>query len=345
MASVHDTLARWDAFFRISIRSEKHLSAYNMFVADLVEKDVPVIFDLGHLAALLGLERSELSKMIARPSSFYRSFEIPKRRGGAREISAPYPALLEVQKWINKNILLKEQFHEAAQGFVPGRSVVTNAKSHLGTRCLLKMDIANFFPSIDIPRVIGIFRGVGYPPKVAYYLAALCCLDGRLPQGGATSPALSNIIAKGIDRRLAGLASSLSLAYTRYADDMVFSGASMPLRLPDMVDRIVRSEGFKINTEKTMLSLHGGKRVVTGISVSSRAPKLPRAKRRELRKQVHFLRRFGFEHHTARIGALEPLYLERLLGQLSFWRQVEPDNTYVHGAIRIVQEHRRLLSS
>jgi RNA-directed DNA polymerase len=343
MADVHKILATWDAFFRIRITSKRHLAAYNLFVRQLVEKDLPVIFDLGHLAALLGLEKIDLARIVGAPSRFYREFTIPKRRGGEREIAAPYPLLLEIQRWIGKNILLKEVVHDAAQGFVVGRSIVTNAKMHVGVPCILKMDIAEFFPSISIARVIGIFQGAGYPPKVAYYLASLCCRDGRLPQGAATSPAISNIVGKPIDRRIAGLAARLNLNYTRYADDMTLSGRSIPLDLPARVEKIVRAEGFSINGGKTVLSLHGGKRIVTGLSVSGDVPKLPRKKRREIRKEVHFLNRFGFHKHSERIGSADPLYLERLLGQLAFWGQVEPDNMYVRNAISIVQSHRRVL--
>jgi RNA-directed DNA polymerase len=344
MPDTHQILGSWNSFLRIQIGSERRLAAYNLYVRRLVERDLPVIFDFGHLSALLGLERKDLAAMVNRSSCFYRSFEIPKRRGGTRKLAAPYPALLEVQRWINRSILAKETLHEAVHGYAIGRSVVTNAQNHVGKRCIVKIDISDFFPSIQIARVVGIFQGAGYAPKVAYYLAALCCHNGRLPQGAATSPALSNIIAKGIDRRVAGLAVRLGLAYSRYADDMVMSGPSMPLDIVDRVTKIVRAEGFHVNTEKTVLSLHGGKRIVTGISVSGKILKLPRAQRRELRKQVHFLERFGFAAHTARIGSRDPILLERLLGKLSFWKLVEPANGFVEKAIEIVQRHRLQLN-
>src|SRR6266404_2466488 len=197
---------------------------YLIYVKGLAKKDVPIIFDLKHLSLLLGRTESYMASVINSSENHYRTFEIPKRSGGKREITCPYPALMECQYWIYHNILKSRKIHSTAHGFAFRRSIVTNARVHLGQSHFLKIDLKDFFPSIGINRVIAIFKSLGYTPDLSFFLSALCCYKGVLPQGAPTSPAITNLVAKGLDARLFGLAQSLGLRYTRYADDIAFSG-------------------------------------------------------------------------------------------------------------------------
>ncbi len=261
-------ISEWAEYLGQFIRRDKTIRAYLVFVEKLVSQTLPVIFELNHLAELVGIKTSLLASLVNRSSSFYRDFEIPKRKGGVRVISTPSPSLLLIQRWISNNILQKIPTHSSVHGFVRGRSIVTNAQQHCGQECLLKMDIADFFPSISIRRVIEIFKRCGYPNNVSYYLASICCLRGSLPQGAATSPLLSNIVFKRIDRRLCGLSSKWKITYTRYADDLAFSGMYIPLKFSSYVSNVIEEEGFKVNPKKTILIRNKGKKIVTGISVS-----------------------------------------------------------------------------
>lgn len=335
----------WNTFLEENVKSAKYRTAYLRYIEKLSSDNFPIIFCFDHLSELVGIERKFLSHMVMQTKSFYRKFSIPKRSGGIRTISAPYASLLHCQRWIGKNILSKIPIHEAVHGFISHSSIITNAEPHLESEWLLKIDIKDFFPSIGIPSIVSIFKQCGYARDVSFFLARLCTLDEKLPQGSATSPTLSNIVFSKTDNRLANLANSWNLKYTRYADDMTFSGHYIPAKFIGIVYNILESEGFLANTEKTRLIGQKGRKIVTGISVSGKKLKLPKVTKRQVRKEVFYLLRFGFEQHTDRIGSDDPIYVERLLGKLTFWKQVEPQNKYVDGAITSLRTIQSRLNS
>lgn len=326
-------LGEWIVFLSRNIHSLNRLQIFLKYVIRLQRNGCPVIFDMKHLAQLFEVDATVCSSMIISSSSFYYKFSIPKRKGGVRDIAAPFPLMYEMQNWIYKKILFDINIHESATGFVFGKSVVDNAKIHLENPVILKMDLKDFFPSVSIKRVIAVFRRLGYTKKISYYLASLCCLDGKLPQGAPTSPILSNIVVFDLDRRLFGLANKFKLQYTRYADDLTFSGDRIPMRYIDYVTDIVCDEGFMVNEEKTQLLLGSQRKIVTGISISSGKLTIPREVRREIRKQVFYIQKRGISNHLTSIGSSDPVYIERLLGRLNFWHLVEPGNEFVNKSI------------
>jgi len=275
-----ETISDWEKYFTSQNVEEKTKLSYLEYVTRQVGNKVPIIFETEHLSLLLGVDFVELNKIINSPHSFYRSFQIPKRSGGCREISMPYPTLLYIQRWIKINILSKVELNDCANGFVKEKSIITNAKTHIGSKVILKMDISNFFPSIGINRVISIFKNFGYSKRVAYSLSTLCTLNNYLPQGAATSPPISNIIAKGFDSRLKMLAKSYNLTYSRYADDLTFSGNFIPHKIIIIIKEILLKEGFIINDKKTKIITGSGKRIITGISIASKSLKLPKSTKR-----------------------------------------------------------------
>ena len=302
---------------------------YQKFLQTIILSDCPVILSFKHLAVLLDVDYSVLLAMINHSSSFYYEFSIPKRSGGVRKISAPYPVMLMAQKWINDNILSNVSIHPSATGFVKDASIKDNVTPHLGHDYILKADVKDFFPSITINRVRLIFKRLGYSRKIAFALASLCCLEGVLPQGAATSPSISNIISKRLDARMSGLASKFGLTYTRYADDLAFSGESIHTKFIEYVSDIVRTEGFELNTDKTRLMPPKHQQIVTGISVSSGFVKLPKATKRKLRQEVFYVLKYGVSEHLKNQGFFDPIYLERLIGKMYFWQSLEPDNKFV----------------
>ncbi len=327
----------WINFLKDRLSDFGLLSAYMDYIEKLIEGGFPVIFNLSHLSDLLGLKLNYLIAMIFKSESYYREFSIPKKNGGQRQISAPYPSLLFCQQWIYKNILVNMLIHKSAHGFVPQRSIVTNAEVHLNCKWLLKIDIEDFFPSISIQRIVWFYRQCGYAKDVSFFLARLCTLNDKLPQGSATSPQLSNVAFRTTDKRLSLLADSWKLCYTRYVDDLTFSGDYIPSKFIEIVFKILRSSGFAPNTDKTRLIGPKGRKIVTGISVFGESMKLPKSTRRQLRKEVHYLCQNGFEKHTISLGVRDPLYVEKLLGKLSFWKQIEPENQFVINSINNVR--------
>ena len=217
----------------------------------------------------------------------YRRTRIRKRDGGIRYIEEPKPTLKRVQKTIASSILPFIPLHEAAHGFRRGRSIGTCAAAHVAQDVVLRIDLHNFFGSIGTSRVAKLFQIAGYSKCVGLALARLCTLPAsavidddpqlqrsRLPQGSPTSPALANAIAFRLDRRLAGLAKSLDATYTRYADDMIFSGdADLAKRTECFVtsaSAIAMEEGFEVNFRKTAVMRLGHRQTVLGLTVNKK---------------------------------------------------------------------------
>jgi hypothetical protein len=284
------------------------------------ENELPPIDSPQQLAEALGLTVARLRWLAyhrdAATHIHYRRFVIPKRGGGERAIWAPMPQLKAAQHWVLRNVAEKLPVHGAAHGFLPGRSTLTNAAAHTDARVVLKMDLKDFFPTVTLARVKGIFRKAGYREQVATLLALLCTesprevveLEGKtyyvslgprcLPQGAPTSPALTNALCLRLDRRLSGLAARLGWRYTRYADDLTFSlpaghkGPPKTGALMGLVKRVVAAEGFAVNPDKTRLHRRGGRQQVTGLVVNGAGPpRVPRALRRQLRAAAHNLGR------------------------------------------------------
>jgi len=163
-----DTIKVWSKHFRDAGIRPELCESYLNYVRVLAGSNVPVIFDRNHLALLLGRSPSYLASVVNGSEHHYRDFEIPKKRGGKRLITSPYPALLECQYWIYHKILAGRKIHGTAHGFAFNKSILTNARVHLGQQHFLKVDLKEFFPSIRINRVIAIFRSFGYTKELSF---------------------------------------------------------------------------------------------------------------------------------------------------------------------------------
>jgi retron-type reverse transcriptase len=273
----------------------------------------------------------------------YVRFQVPKKSGGMRELSAPHRDLAAAQQWILMHILEKIPTHDAAHGFVPGRSTMSNAVPHVGRASVVNLDLKDFFPSITFPRVKGIFQGLGFSPAVATILALLCTecprrkveYGGRvfhvatgprgLPQGACTSPALSNLLALRLDARLNGLAKKLGFLYTRYADDLTFSAngeaAAKTGYLLARVRHIVANENLTVNEEKTRVQRPSQRQTVTGIVVNKR-PNVPRRVAKRLRAILHQAKKNGL---AAQNKEHRDNFEHWLGGMIAYVQMVNPD--------------------
>jgi RNA-directed DNA polymerase len=263
----------------------------------LQQHRLPILHTAADLASAMGITIGQLrflafSRRIA-TISHYIHFQIPKKTGGTREISAPLPRLKQAQQWILDNILEQIALHSTAHGFRRGRSIITNAQPHVGALVVINLDLQNFFPSISYRRVKGIFRSIGYSEAIATILGLICTepdvteveLDGRsyyiaqnerhLPQGAPSSPALTNLLCRRLDRRLDRMADSRGFTYTRYADDLTFSTIdSEKLReignILKGTQGIVTHEGLTIHPDKTRVLRQSQQQEVTGVVVNQK---------------------------------------------------------------------------
>lgn len=321
-----------NGFERSGVKPEL-IEEYLLYIKPILKNAVPVIFDFNHLCLLLGRNHVYLASLVNSNRSHYREFQIPKRSGGKRTITAPYPALLECQSWIYENILKKVKIHSSAHGFTFNKSIITNSKVHLGQRHFLKIDLKDFFPSITINQVITIFKSFGYTHKVSYYLASICCYGNILPQGAPTSPMLSNIISINLDSRLMKYAKRFNLKYTRYADDLAFSGDSIPVKHIEFITNIIHSCGFVVNEKKTILQQKKLKRIITGISIAEDVIRVPREYKRRLKLEIHCIRKHGLLGHMRKNKIKNTNYLLSIIGKIHFWLSVEPDNEFAKQAL------------
>ncbi|EYF06432.1 reverse transcriptase family protein [Chondromyces apiculatus] len=312
----------------------------------LAARGLPLLASPADVAKALGVSISRLrwlcfhSDAVERPHYVY--FEIPKRSGGKRLLAAPHASLERAQHWILREILDKLPVEPPAHGFVKGRSTVTNARPHVGRDLVVNLDLSDFFPTITFPRVRGVFRRLGYSPAVATVLALLCTEPPRrpveyegqrtwvavgergLPQGASTSPALSNQVARKLDRRLTGMAEKHGWTYTRYADDLTFSapeGRRGDLAmLMARVRHIVTEEGFALNPRKGRVQRASGRQEVTGIVVNDKLG-VPRDEVRRLRAILHAAKATGLE---AQNREKIPHFEAYLRGKIAYVAMIDP---------------------
>jgi hypothetical protein len=255
------------------------------------------------LARRLGMAPADLTAV---PIA-YRRFRVLKRGGGMREIAAPEPSLLNVQRRILRRLLTRLPAHPAAVGFERGRSLVDHASLHAGRAVVLRMDVQDFFGSTRADRVARWFASLGCDDDAVDLLERLCTLDGALPQGAPTSPRLSNLLNRRLDARLAGFAADNAAVYSRYADDLTFSFQNEETRRVHLAIRFSKSvledQGYTLHEKKKLHVRRPHQRQLVSGLVVNEGVRLPRERRRWLR---------AVEHHerTGRPTTLAPAALQ-----------------------------------
>lgn len=296
------------------------------YASNLLTFDFPVIFDRIHLAHLLGIKPSDLSALIYSIDSYcYHEFHLAKKSGGMRVINIPSVDLKDIQRWILDNIISKMHISEFANGFCKGKSILTNALSHIDQECVINLDIKDFFPSVGIDRVFMLFKYYGYTKEVSFALAKLCTYRGILPQGSPASPAISNVICLKLDKRLSKLAESYNGVYSRYADDLTFSGTKNITQLIPIVIAIVEKEGFCVNAQKTHIAYAHERQKVTGLLVNEGKVRVSQKYKKRLRQEIYYCQKFGVSNHQKYCKENFQFYKEHLYGKAYFVSMVEPE--------------------
>jgi RNA-directed DNA polymerase len=340
--------------------SNEVIDTVEMASARLLAHGVAVVLTLGHLAWRSGAPYPYLRKVVERSIDPYHAFAIKRRAGkNPRLISSPSPLLMDVQRWILARILDHVTPHPASYAYRRGVSIRMCAEQHLGARWLIKMDLHNFFHTIDERQVFKVFADLGYAPLLALELARLCTRRasdgfphptrfqvghhrhsviptysadaiGFVPQGAPTSGAIANLAVRPLDEALAALASAHRLVYTRYADDIVFSSAgAFDRRAAASLMHKARHEiaacGFAAHDKKTRLTPPGARRIVLGLLVDGDKVRLPREMRSRIATHVHAAEKFGLREHQLSRGFTSVLGLARHVdGLLAFASDVDP---------------------
>lgn len=305
---------------------KRNLSFLISYAKMMQDRGQPFIFNVSHLATFLGLKYEELQRLIKGKDDYYHRFYIPKSKGGKRLISAPTNDLKIIQRKILRSILERVPLHPSATGFRMRRSIITNAKNHIGQEVVIKIDIKDFFPSITFERVKGMYIRLGYPDRVAEVLAELSTYKGRLPMGAPTSPLLSNIITTRLDRRFTNLSKKIGFRYTRYADDLAFSSEDINFtRYIPFFRKIIEDEGFEVNEEKTVIARKGGQQKITGVVVNKKV-NIDRKDYKRLRAVVHNCVNGDLRKEMKRWGASNPdEFKNTILGHINFVRMLNKE--------------------
>ena len=256
----------------------------------IVEAKLPPLLSPTILGIILGISPKLITAMTRHPRRNYpysRTFQIPKKSGGKRTILAPRRFLKAVQKYILRQILERQPLPLCVTGFVRKRGIVDNASFHVRSRYMLNADIKDFFPSVGEEQVFEVFARLGFPKGMSHVLSRLCTYEGQLPQGAPTSPYLANLVFSEVDQKIMKLAHSHRLTYSRYADDLTFSGSN-PFQdnFLDELTRIIGRYGFRLNNKKIRFAKPGQAKYVTGFVADERVQP-PRDQCRRLRAMFH----------------------------------------------------------
>ncbi|HRE46975.1 MAG TPA: reverse transcriptase family protein [Aggregatilineales bacterium] len=331
-------------YFGVGLNSQ-NLSRRALNEKKLTAQNLPILKNEKALAEWLNVELSRLRWYTYNQTTssvyHYVRYVLPKRSGGQRVILAPKTGLKAIQRKILAEILNKIVLTEPAHGFRKGRNIVTNASPHAGKPFVLNLDLKEFFPSITFRRVRGLFTGLGYGYTIASVLALLCTESDRemiqrpdrpyyaglspraLVQGAPTSPALANLAARRLDKRLAGLAVKRGVTYTRYADDLTFSGEDRDVlfKLMKTAGHIIAAEGFTVHPKKTRFYQRGQRQIVTGLVVNDKV-NTPRQMRRQVRAILHNAAQTGL---NAQNRMNHPNFRGYVLGLIAHIGQTAPD--------------------
>lgn len=324
----------------------------------LETRGVTAVLTLGHLAHRTRVPYQYLRGIVERASDPYRAFEIARRHGKVgRRISTPEPILMHVQRWILRRILDRLSPHPSSYAYVRNRSALSCARQHVGARWLLKLDLHDFFHSLDERRVYKIFAEAGYSRLVSFELSRLCTravyvghdnlrpyprrfdngiqayqtsVVGVLPQGSPTSGALANLASVEFDSSLTEFAQQNSFVYTRYSDDLVFSSVedfsrNDAERYLRGIESIAQVHGFVVHKRKTRIVPPGARKIVLGLVVGSSDVHLTANYKSRLNTHIRGVQNFGLHAHRTHMNFSSSFgFIHHLDGLLAHALQVDP---------------------
>lgn len=284
--------------------------------------------ELSSLCQDLGFSARALYTASNSVEKHYHITKIPKGTGEMRTLHVPDQFLKTIQKRIAKNLLVYEEISPYAIAYRYGGSTKANAAPHVGHPVILKMDIRKFFEHITYPMVKEkVFPAHKYSESNRILLSILCVYDHTIPQGAPTSPAISNIILREYDDIVGQWCENHAITYTRYCDDMTFSGDFEPAPVIAFIRKTLFEQGFFVNTKKTVVLRNGQRKEVTGIIVNHKLS-VASSYKKSLRQELYYCKKFGIESHIRHTQSYETKEhcINRLLGQINYILSVEPDN-------------------
>lgn len=255
---------------------------------------LPAIQSLDDFSLLTHISKYTIYQLSFHSEKYYKTYKIRKKSGKYRTISQPSRKLKGLQSWLLVNILNNVKVSSSCKGFEKNSSTLDNALPHKGTNTILSMDLKDFFPTITSKQVFNIFKRLGYNNLISSVFTNICTFKGALPQGSPCSPKLANLAAWKLDLRIQGFVGRRGINYTRYADDLTFSGLN-PLnvvKIIPMIKEIIEDENFIVNNSKTRIAGSARAKIVTGLVISGENIGIGKRKYKIVRAKIHNLIRF-----------------------------------------------------
>ena len=296
--------------------------------------------ELSSLERDLGINAKTLYAVSNNIGKHYHKAKLPKKSGGYRKLSVPDEILKVIQRQISEVLLIHMPVSRYAKAYRFGSSTLRNAKHHVSKQVVLKLDILHFFDSIRYSTVKDkVFPKEIYAEPLRILLTMLCYHKDALPQGAPSSPAITNIILYEFDELTGQLCRERDIAYTRYCDDMTFSGDFDPAEVIRFVRLELKKMGFLLNEQKTRIQRPGQQQTVTGIVVNEKLS-IPAGYRRKLRQELYYCRKFGIQEHLQKTGLeiLADTYRMHLLGKVNYLLQVHPNDKDMLDAKKWLQQ-------
>ena len=283
--------------------------------------------ELSSIEKDLGFSAKTLYGLSNSLEKHYHTVYLPKSDGSKRKLSVPDLILKLVQKSIADNILIQYPISKYAKAYKPGSSIQKNARPHVGTKKILKLDIEGFFDHILYSRVKDtVFYEEKYSESIRILLTMLCYYNDSLPQGAPTSPAITNIIMYDFDETVGAFCNEKNIAYTRYCDDMTFSGCFDEREIISFVKGELRKLGLFLKNRKTAVISASKRQVVTGIVVNEKM-NVTKDYKKTIRQEIYYIKKFGLDEHLKRLGISDKQqYVLSLKGRIAFVLQTIPNN-------------------
>lgn len=251
------------------------------------------------------------------PEKYYTKKYILKKDGTKRELLVPNNYLKKIQKNILENVLNGLSVSPFVTSYLKNKTLKDNALPHQNKKIILKLDIKNFFNNIDFEHIYNALPNYIFPSSIKVLLIKLCTYNDYLPQGAPTSPMLSNLVLKNFDNYIGEYCYKQNISYTRYCDDLTFSGDFNPKVLTNKVRSFLENLGFNLNKDKTKVLTNSNRQLVTGLVVNKKI-NTPKSYRKNIRKEMHYITKYGLDSHLKYMNYTKDNYLLRLKGRINY---------------------------
>ncbi len=291
---------------------------------------LPIIQTIDDFSQITHLSKYTLYQLSERSDFHYKKFQLKKKSGGTRTICQPSKNLKGLQAWILVNILNKLKVSDSCKGFEKGSSTADNARPHINANCMLTIDLSDFFGTVSDIQVYNVFKSIGYNKLISTMLTNICTCDSSLPQGSPCSPKLANLITWKLDKRIQGFVGKRGITYTRYADDLSFSGLhpANTVQILPVVKKIIEDEGFRVNPKKTRVAGASRAKRITGLVVSNNRFGVGTKKYKIVRSKIYHLTKPSEQKNTT--------LLNEVTGWISYLNSV--DKPRFRKALKYVEE-------